>query len=404
MSLIELLIKIKNIEKPKDLLNIQEILIDRIVFYEKMIRKRRYLITLIKKAKFDYTRSSDKVIERIKKYDQIIERVKDSENYFNTKRNRMLYLGDTLAFSFYPKYIIKGLSKNEPPGFIEEKVGNELEYEVAKSATEQECYSLMHDLTHCLRIGDVSVMKPDGDYEIIECKAISSEFHYISDRIKRQSERLRYTKNALNTDGLLTDKEERLKHYEYSIPAGYLEIDTNENYLVNEFIGVCDLAEDETYRLIRPENGLIYGVCSIDGVDEYLDFLEENIVKDFILISDIYRRVEGDFPYVPPITGLDIPDELIEEILTCRKLFNVFIDLNFILDELNKKEIHCDKVIIDQNDLYGFRLDMGILGGRWIHEVQYGLLSLSNGIDNLEKIVISVKKNFKDLERNGKKS
>ena len=81
-------------------------------------------------------------------------------------------VGDALAwrvFGFERRYIL-ALCRNEPAGVMAGKAGLEAERSLVQSAREAGRFAIMHDLTNCLRIGDVTVFG-DGEPDTIEVKA-----------------------------------------------------------------------------------------------------------------------------------------------------------------------------------------------------------------------------------------
>jgi hypothetical protein len=82
-------------------------------------------------------------------------------------------VGDALAwrvFGFQRKYII-ALCQNQPPGGFAGKVGRAAELaQIERAYHEDGKFALLHDLTNCLRIDDVTVFGNDGTPTTIEVK------------------------------------------------------------------------------------------------------------------------------------------------------------------------------------------------------------------------------------------
>lgn len=82
-------------------------------------------------------------------------------------------VGDALAwrvFGFQRRYIL-ALCRNDPPGIMAGKKGLVAERERAEQAWKDGGqFALMHDLTNCLRIGDVTIFTQDGP-QVIEVKS-----------------------------------------------------------------------------------------------------------------------------------------------------------------------------------------------------------------------------------------
>src|SRR5260221_8566795 len=81
-------------------------------------------------------------------------------------------VGDALAwrvYGFQRKHII-ALCQNQSPGPIAGKQGLRAELDRVEQARADGQFALLHDLTNCLRIGDVTVFGGDGTPSVIEIK------------------------------------------------------------------------------------------------------------------------------------------------------------------------------------------------------------------------------------------
>ena len=81
-------------------------------------------------------------------------------------------VGDALAwrvFGFQRKHII-ALCQNPPPGAFAGKAGRAAELAHLDHAYSDGKFALLHDLTNCLRIGDVTIFANDGTSKTIEVK------------------------------------------------------------------------------------------------------------------------------------------------------------------------------------------------------------------------------------------
>jgi hypothetical protein len=82
-------------------------------------------------------------------------------------------VGDALAwrvFGFQRKHIV-ALCQNPPPGAFAGKAGRAAELARLERAYSQDGeFAILHDLTNCLRIGDVTIFANDGTYKTIEVK------------------------------------------------------------------------------------------------------------------------------------------------------------------------------------------------------------------------------------------
>jgi hypothetical protein len=85
-------------------------------------------------------------------------------------------VGDALAwrvFGFQRQHII-ALCQNESPGVMAGKAGLAAERDrVERAYRDDGQFAILHDLTNCLRIGDITVFGNDGSMETLEIKSAS---------------------------------------------------------------------------------------------------------------------------------------------------------------------------------------------------------------------------------------
>jgi hypothetical protein len=83
-------------------------------------------------------------------------------------------VGDALAwrvFGFERRHII-ALCQNDPPGVWAGKAGAAAELDAVEQAYRQDGqFAILHDMTNCLRIGDMTIFRNDGSHETIEVKS-----------------------------------------------------------------------------------------------------------------------------------------------------------------------------------------------------------------------------------------
>jgi hypothetical protein len=82
-------------------------------------------------------------------------------------------IGDALAWrvSQYDRRYVIALSSNDSPGPMVGKSGLPHELGAATALRDQGTFGLLHDLTNCLRIGDITEFKPDGSRLLYEIKS-----------------------------------------------------------------------------------------------------------------------------------------------------------------------------------------------------------------------------------------
>jgi hypothetical protein len=131
-------------------------------------------------------------------------------------------VGDALAwrvFGFQRKEIIAS-SQNAPPGPIAGKSGLQAELEAVAQARAEGRFALLHDLTNCLRIGDITVFSADGTtWNTIEVKSNPDR------GASRQRRRIKAAADAVRNGGPLPNQDRRTVLYDLDVPfKTHLEI------------------------------------------------------------------------------------------------------------------------------------------------------------------------------------
>jgi len=131
-------------------------------------------------------------------------------------------VGDALAwrvFGFQRKEII-ALSQSAPPGLIAGKKGLQAELHTVAEAREEGKFALLHDLTNCLRIGDITVFSPDGTtWDTIEVKSNPNR------SASKQRRRIKAAVDAVRNGGPLPNQDRRTVLYDLDVPFNtHLEI------------------------------------------------------------------------------------------------------------------------------------------------------------------------------------
>jgi hypothetical protein len=124
-------------------------------------------------------------------------------------------VGDALAwrvFGFQRRYIL-ALCRNDPPGIMAGKKGLIAEREqVDRAWKENGHFALMHDLTNCLRIGDVTIFTDDGP-QVIEVKSSANR------RSPAQQRRITAARQAVRAMGPLPG--DKRSHRLYDLDVAY---------------------------------------------------------------------------------------------------------------------------------------------------------------------------------------
>lgn len=123
-------------------------------------------------------------------------------------------VGDALAwrvFGFERRNII-ALCQNAPPGVWAGKTGASAELDTVEQAYRQDGqFAILHDMTNCLRIGDVTVFGGDGSRETIEVKSDPQRSK------SPQQRRIRAAKNALENAAPLPGNDRRARLFDLDV-------------------------------------------------------------------------------------------------------------------------------------------------------------------------------------------
>jgi hypothetical protein len=123
-------------------------------------------------------------------------------------------VGDALAwrvFGFDRRYII-ALCQNDSPGIWAGKVGSSAELDAVEQAYRQDgAFAILHDITNCLRIGDVTIFHGDGSHKTVEVK---SDPHR---RRSAQQRRIRAANDALLGTAPLPGKDRRARLFDLKL-------------------------------------------------------------------------------------------------------------------------------------------------------------------------------------------
>jgi hypothetical protein len=124
-------------------------------------------------------------------------------------------VGDALAwrvFGFQRQHII-ALCQNESPGVMAGKAGLAAERDrVERAYRDDGQFAILHDLTNCLRIGDITVFGNDGSMETLEIKSASGR------RSPAQLRRIKTARDAVRRGGPLSNDDRGARLYDLDVP------------------------------------------------------------------------------------------------------------------------------------------------------------------------------------------
>jgi hypothetical protein len=206
-------------------------------------------------------------------------------------------VGDALAwrvFGFERRNII-ALCQNDPPGVWAGKTGAAAELDAIEQAYRQDGqFAILHDMTNCLRIGDVTIFRDDGSRETIEVKSNPQRSR------SAQHRRIKAANDALQNAAPLPGKDRRARLFDLDTPF--------KTHLDLLALGTERAAREGIFAArVRGDRALlvtdIYG-CNAQGwtEEEFADRLESN--------SSAARRRAGPGPRQPSDVGATSMDSV----------------------------------------------------------------------------------------------
>lgn len=242
-------------------LEIQESLINKIIYVEKRIRKLKNKI-----KDLNYTRKnpnnrltkfeSNSIKSELKEYETDIEDYRQIISIYKS-------IGDGIAFTFFSKWDIKPQNFKQSPGFISMKKGLILEKKILRDSFKKGHIAILHDITSVLRYFDISVLTEDNHY-FIEAKSSKLK----NERVDRQEQNSKQL-----YDYLVEDTTENL-YVEDSIKMKRINAMSPEVIYIEKFNQLLESSRKLGSDYVFYEDGfvcLIIHENSIDSPDEILD-------------------------------------------------------------------------------------------------------------------------------------
>jgi hypothetical protein len=274
---------------------IQSTLIEQITAAEARIRNAKQLAASMRKQLSTpqpvrpTKAEAQEVKETIASHDDAIE---TDELLIDVLRD----VGDGLAFIYVDKWDIKPMAFKEPPGYLSGKEGQPFEREIVKKVFDLGGVAILNDLTHCLRYGDVTLIR-DGSVAIVEAKSGQT----LNQRGKRQVAANDTIREYLRTDRVVglygTDHEFHridLAHPEVThIPA--LQAMMDEAF-----------ERDGCYREVEP--GLHYMVDAGKATNGFMVARDAVKSKPCLCIVNMLKR--DNTAYYPFTLSIANPDRL----------------------------------------------------------------------------------------------
>ena len=292
-----------------------------------------------------------------------------SERVEMLKKRRLLLklLGSTIAWLLleFDAAYIRTFSKNKDPGFIVGKEGSVAEARVFIAGNLFDDRTLLlHYITSCLRIGDLSAVEGNVHFPI-EVKLDNSRKRHRPDRRERRQKKrgdmlwefFAKKHSAKIVPGLRAirfNTKKRDHHHWDVLSEAFLE------------------ARKKGYSLKFAEEGIAYGVCyDPEQLESLVLSLKKSWLQPVVIFGDLYRHVNG-LPEIMPFTLYDIPFDLKKEILFQDIIVFGLADLNGVCNTMTKLGVKASwdngiKIKVHGNEL--------VMGGNLLDRLKYECLS-----------------------------
>jgi hypothetical protein len=341
-------------------------------------RRHQRLREVIKKRCFeDSGRNPPQNADRLRRLQELLSKNDALEEEHRFARGVVLYLGDVLAYNLMPDHVVRLHGRNSPPGFFGGKSGRAQELEIGAFLTRNGWTVLLHDLTHCLKIGDLTAFCQERGILSLELGAGNKA------RKQRQSKRMHLLNSVLKEDVSGIKPDDLVTH---SLPTHLIEGESHLDHNISAFIDVANCLETGC-KVVQPDEGVLYAACVRGrGAEDLLRQLNpaERAWRNYLLAS-LSDRIAGKFSWVPPILSLSIPREPIVSLLRGDFYFCVFLDVDHIKRRL--ADLAPALAVSDESDYLQMFLasqdGLSVVGPRPIENVQYGLATLESALQML---------------------
>jgi len=238
------------------------------------------------------------------------------------RRTLLKRLGDSLAWILtnYNRAYIRSMCRKAPTGFIFGKSGFKLEHLALKAVYNEErrTIGILHDLTNCLRIGDLTIVQLDEIPKFLGCLELKAVRKQLTRKRKREMRQKEYAEIIF--EYLRSGKSTR-------ILPGYTAVSARPT-LTNHWSRMKSIlreAKSYGYAYEKIEDALFYLAINprIIGIKEVMDKCVSELDPPFIFGS-LDRHKDGLFDHEPIFT-FEIDADQILDIIFRRLILYVFL-------------------------------------------------------------------------------
>lgn len=277
------------------------------------------------------------------------------------QRRRLLkLLGTTVAWILleFDRTYVRAFSRGHDPGFMYGKVGLRLEALALTAAFQSpNCAGVLHDITNCLRTGDLTMIGPDGT-RTLELKLRKSK-RKMDRRERRQNRRGRIIREWYETGRsteLIPGKTARRHVAEKSDEHNWQEMSVVLKEAIDDEFGIQCVENCMLYCCFRNEQSTCAGNTVNTEFDSLVnvvpDALKQELAIQLKAFKDPHmvlgchdRHIEG-LPGMLPFTCFEIPDQYKEKLLFEEVYFCVLLDISSLRETIEQNGFSC-KILED---------------------------------------------------------
>lgn len=248
--------------------------------------------------------------------------LKEFERSLLERRALLKRLGDGLAWTLtnYDRAYMRSIGRKEPTGFIFGKIGFKLEQLALEAAFDEnkQTIGILHDLTNCLRTGDLTVIRLDRTPTVLKCLELKIVRKKLASMRKREMRQKEYAEIIF--DYVKTGKSTK-------IHPGFTAISVRPR-MTNHWSKMRSLlreAKSRGYAHKKIEGSLLYVAINpqIVGIEEVMKKYMKQLDSPFTFGS-LDRHRDGLFDHEPIFT-FEIDTDQVLDIIFRRLILYVFL-------------------------------------------------------------------------------
>ena len=329
----------------------QEELLDQIIDTEDYIRKlrgRRKEINHESKGLLKRKGLDSRSKKRLKRLEEMQRLNREKEGLLKERLMLVRRLGDTIAWYAYGfnRRAILNLSRTDrKPPWITGRTTLDMERRIVDAINDKgdDHFALMHDLTHCLNIGDFTIFSPEGHY-VVELKT-----HRGRKRPIRKDARIRRQETLLQQ---LRDYEVRGESEE--LVPGYLakglysrEPDKYEWALMEKLLKQAML---DGYAVESLEGILAYAAFDPDLCEEVIERVVPLVHEEGQTLT--FRSLDGhkqaSTAHLLPLFAFEIHPSLVLDLISGNMAFMIFLNIDRLFTKLRESGARVSRGVAGQ--------------------------------------------------------